>query len=163
MRIVQLIPSLDVGGAERMAALLALGLARLGHQVRLISLYNSSGSWIERDCVDQGLPLEFLGKKPGLDPSMVRRLGHSLRQWRPDIVHSHLHSLKYLLPARLFWRRCRIVHTVHNLAQHEIELHGRLIHHLAFRSGVVPVAIGAAVAQSLREVYRIPIHESIPN
>ncbi len=162
MRIVELVPSLDVGGAERLAALLAQGLSTLGHDVTVVSMFASTGSWIESELAAAGVPVQFLAKKPGLDPGMILRLRRVLRDLRPDVVHTHLHTLKYALPAR---GRCgpTLVHTVHNLAEHEVELHSRLVHHLAFRLGVVPVAIGDAVADSIARVYgRRPAH-TIPN
>ncbi|MDP2307728.1 MAG: glycosyltransferase [Pseudomonadota bacterium] len=163
MRIVQLVPSLDVGGAERIVGLLARELARLGHTVTVISLFDPVGSWIEEELRAAGMPLHFLGKRPGLDLRMVPRLRRLLGDLRPDILHTHLHTLKYALPAWSGTRAGAVVHTVHNLAEHEVELTGRLVHHIAFRCGVEPVAIGDAVAASLRRVYRITPRHTIPN
>lgn len=156
MRIVQVVPSLDVGGAERMAALLSRELAVLGHDVALVSLFDPAGSWIEAELRAAGVPLRFLGKRPGLDPRMIPRLRRVLAELRPDVVHTHLHALKYALGHAG-------VHTVHNLAEHEADRVDRLLHHVAFRRGVVPVAIGEAVAESLRRVYRITPRFTIPN
>ncbi len=162
LRIVELVPSLDVGGAERMAALMAMELQALGHRVTLVSLYDSTGSWIEAELRSAGVPLRFLGKEPGLDLRVIPRLRSLLRGLRPDVVHTHLHTLKYLLPAG-FGLGHRVVHTIHNLAEHEIELSGRVVHHLAFRAGVVPVAIGDAVAASVRRTYGLAPGRTIPN
>lgn len=162
MRIVELVPSLDVGGAERLAALLAEGLTTLGHEVTVVSMYAAAGSWIEAELRAAGIDLRFLDKKPGLDPRMIVRLRRVLRDLQPDVVHTHLHTLKYAWPAAGF-RGPRMVHTVHNLAEHEVEAHTRAVHHLAFRLGVIPVAIGEAVAGSVGGVYgRRPRHV-IPN
>ena len=163
MRVVELIPSLQVGGAERVAGLMATALAGEGHDVTVVSLFPSTGSWIETELRAEGIDLVFLGKRPGLDPRMVPRLGRALARLRPDVIHTHLHVLKYVLPARLAWRRAAVVHTLHNVAEHEAVASDRLVHHLAFRRGVAPVAIGDAVAESLQRVYRIPARHTIPN
>jgi len=155
VRVLQLVPSLAVGGAERVAGLLAVHQARLGADVSVASLADPSGSFIEAELRAAGVPLHFLGKPPGLDVRVVPRLARLLRQRRPDVVHTHLHVLKYLLPARTLWPRCRVVHTVHNMAEHEIERSGRLLQQVAFRAGVAPVAIGDKVADSLRRVYHL--------
>lgn len=162
MRIVELVPSLDVGGAERMAALMALELKAAGHDVALVSLYDSTGSWIEAELRAASVPLHFLGKRPGLDLRVIPKLRRLLLTLKPEVVHTHLHTLKYVLPAGP-GGGFRVVHTIHNLAQHEIELAGRLLHHVAFRTGVVPVAIGEAVAESVRRVYRLAPGRTIPN
>jgi glycosyltransferase involved in cell wall biosynthesis len=56
-----------------------------------------------------------------------------------------------------------MVHTVHNLAEKEIDWSGRLVHRIAFWRGVLPVAIAREVADSLRRVYRIDDFPLIPN
>lgn len=163
MRIAQVVPSLDVGGAERMAALLAMELHRAGETVTLVSLFASTGSWIETELRKVGVPLVFLGKQPGLDLRMVGSLARALRALGPDVIHTHLHVLKYVLPAWPAIRRAHLVHTLHNLAEHELEAHSRGVQRLAFRLGVVPVAIGAAVADSVQVVYGRPAGATIPN
>ncbi|GDX81685.1 glycosyl transferase family 1 [Deltaproteobacteria bacterium] len=162
MRIVELVPSLDVGGAERLAALLAQGLTTLGHDVTVVSMFAATGSWIEAELRAAGIELRFLDKQPGLDLRMIGRLRRVLRDLQPDVVHTHLHTLKYAWPAVGF-RGPAIVHTVHNLAEHEVETHTRAVHHVAFRLGVEPVAIGDAVAESLKRVYGRTPRSVIPN
>jgi glycosyltransferase involved in cell wall biosynthesis len=56
-----------------------------------------------------------------------------------------------------------MVHTVHNLAEKEIDWSGRLAHRIAFWRGVLPVAIAREVADSLRRVYGIDDFPLIPN
>ena len=56
-----------------------------------------------------------------------------------------------------------MVHTVHNLAEREVDLPGRLIHRMAFRRGVVPVTIAGEVDDSFRRFYKIDRVPLIPN
>jgi glycosyltransferase involved in cell wall biosynthesis len=56
-----------------------------------------------------------------------------------------------------------VVHTVHNLAELEVERLSLVIQSIAFRAGVVPVAIGEAVAESMHRLYRLPPRHQIPN
>ncbi len=164
MRIVQVIPSLDVGGAERIAALLALAQQRGGDDVSLVSLFDTAGSWIEEELRAAGISIRFQGKRPGLDLPVVPRLAGTLRELEPDVVHTHLHVLKYTVAARRLARRCfPVVHTVHNLAQFEAEGLDRYSSHVAFRRRVVPVAIGDEVARSLADTYGIEPRWTIPN
>ena len=146
MRVVQVIPTLGVGGAEKVVVLLAQELARLGHDVAVAVLGGRQGTWLEEAAEEVG-PVHFLDKGPGLDLRIVPRLRRVLRP--ADVVHTHLHVLKYLWPR---WRG-PTVHTVHNLAEREAEAHDRKVQQLAFRTGVTPVAIGQAVAASVQRVY----------
>jgi glycosyltransferase involved in cell wall biosynthesis len=63
----------------------------------------------------------------------------------------------------LFDRVPAMVHTVHNLAEKEVDWSGRLIHRMAFRQGVVPVAVADDVDDSLRRFYDIDGFPLIPN
>lgn len=172
LHIVEVVPSLAVGGAERVAALLAQGLQGQGHTVTVLSLAAPTGSWIEEKLRDAGLSTLFLGKRPGLDPRILPRLSQHLGRLRPDILHSHLHVLKYALPAlaaaawtrhRSRHSRCAVVHTLHNVAAQEAEALDRRLQRLAFRWGVQPVAIGAAVAESVPPIYGCAVRATIPN
>lgn len=163
MRILELIPSLSVGGAERVVALLATELSRLGHDLTVVSLGPRTGSFIEARLAESGIAVHFLDKGPGLDPKVIPRLRRVLRQTRPEVVHTHLHTLKYLLAARPLGPHRQVLHTLHNLAEHEAVAHDRRVGALAFRAGVVPVAIGEAVAESVRRVYGRAAGFVIPN
>lgn len=166
MRVVELVPSLHVGGAERLVSLLAQALTGLGHDVTVVSLYDPVGSWIERELARAGIAVRFLGKRRGPDPRVVPRLARALAALRPEVLHTHLHTLPYALPARALARpvtTCPVVHTLHNLAARESEWHGRLVQRAAFRAGVEPVAIGAAVAASIEEVYGLRPRHTIEN
>ncbi len=162
MRVTQVVPSLDVGGAERMAALLSVSLRDLGHQVEVVSLYRPSGSWIEEELRAADVPVSFLGKGPGFDARVVARLTLLLRRQRPEVVHTHLHGLRYALPCLPVLGAC-FVHTLHNLAEREVERPGRWLQHIAFRAGVAPVAIGDAVADSVLVEYGRPPAAAIAN
>lgn len=163
MRILELVPTLGVGGAERVVSLLAGGLRDLGHEVVVVSLGPSEGSWIEGELVGSGVAVHFLDKGAGLDLRVVPRLARLLRRLRPDVIHTHLHVLKYLLPARAAWRTAPVVHTLHNLAEREAEALDRRLQQQVFGRGVHAVAIGEAVAASVVQVYGRPAAATIPN
>ena len=56
-----------------------------------------------------------------------------------------------------------VAHTVHNMAKQEVDAFGRLVHRYGFRRGIVPIAVGAAVADSFRQIYGFPPAATIPN
>jgi glycosyltransferase involved in cell wall biosynthesis len=104
------------------------------------------------------VPVFYLGKRPGLDPRMYPRLKRVLREYRPDVVHTHSYVMRYVLPVA----RARLVHTVHNIAEREVDALGRLVHRIAWRAGAVPVAVSEEVARSFQRVYRFE-PKVIPN
>jgi glycosyltransferase involved in cell wall biosynthesis len=163
MRVLHIIPTLGIAGAERIVASLAVRHRRSGHVAGVVSLFGPQRTWIEDELAASDIPVFFLGKRPSVDLRMIPRIARAASTFRPDVVHTHLAVLKYALPALVMSNRCPVVHTVHNLAQHELERPSRVVHHFAFRLGVAPVAIGERVAESIRVLYGFSPRRIIPN
>jgi glycosyltransferase involved in cell wall biosynthesis len=162
LRILHILPKLTVSGAENMAAYLMLHLAR-SHEVSAINLHPPSDSIIEQSLRRVGIPVWYLGKREGFDPRMFPAISKVVREVRPEIVHSHLSVLRYMLPGMLLHRIPVSIHTVHNTAEHEVDRVGQTIHKIAFRCNVFPVAISQEVARSVKRVYGLDPKAIIPN
>jgi glycosyltransferase involved in cell wall biosynthesis len=132
-------------------------------ETRVVSLYDPSGTDLEGELARAEIPVSHLGKRRGLDRRMFGEFSRLLRDYRPHVVHTHRYVLRYVLPALVRYRAPVKLHTVHNLAEKEVDRAGRLIHCAAFRLGVVPVAIAQEVAESLRRVYGVEGTPLIPN
>jgi glycosyltransferase involved in cell wall biosynthesis len=61
-----------------------------------------------------------------------------MRKLARHIVHTHSYVLRYAWPARMLSGGGPIVHTVHNLADRELDRFGRGLHSVAMRRGVPP-------------------------
>jgi len=162
VRVLQILPSFGVGGAEQMAGHLMMGLSET-LQVSGASLFPATGSPIEQRLLRKEIPLWHLGKRAGFDPRMYSRLDGVLRHVRPDVVHTHLSVLRYVLPAVLRRQVPVVVHTLHNMAEHETDAFGRLVNRLAFRRAVLAVAISQQVAASFRRLYGLNCSAVVPN
>lgn len=156
IRVVHIVPMLGPGGAERVAVDIVRGLNRERFEVAAISIWHRGGYELERLLDGTETRIWYLGKGPGFDGRTFHRLHRVLKGYRPDVVHSHLHVLRYALPSMLLQRPALMLHTVHNLAEREIEPRARCIQRYAFKLGVVPVAVSNEVAVSLRRLYEIP-------
>jgi glycosyltransferase involved in cell wall biosynthesis len=163
IRVLHVLPDLRSAGAERMVANLALSLDRERFEVRVACLYGPSGTDLEGELAHAGIPVLHLGKRPGLDRRMFGEVSRLLGAFRPEVVHTHQYVLRYVLPALVRHRTPIRLHTVHNVAEREVDRVGRLVHRVAFRLGVVPVAIAREVAESLRRVYGLEEAPLIPN
>ena len=162
--MLQVFPDYGLGGAERMAVHLMLNLNRERFEVGAISLYDPSGTDFERSLAEGKVPVWYLGKRKGPDPRMLPRIASVVRGFRPHVVHTHRYVLRYTLPLASYRRIPALVHTVHNLAEKELDdpLVGLWIHRLAFRCGVLPVSIGQEVTASLTRTYGIDDFPTIP-
>ncbi|HEY1065370.1 MAG TPA: glycosyltransferase [Pirellulales bacterium] len=87
-RIVQIIPTLDQGGAEKQLTLLASGLDRSEFDVHVIALTRSGPLAARLEAA--GVPLTVIGKRWKIDPFAYRRLEAELRRLRPDLVQTWL-------------------------------------------------------------------------
>src|SRR5256885_5235313 len=116
MRLLHIIPDLRVGGAERVVVDLLTSFRTRGHDVFAVSLYPSYGTSLECELAEASIPVAFLGKRRGFDPRMFARLYRVLRQFNPDVAHTHLYSLRYALPVFVALRPNAMAHTIHSVA-----------------------------------------------
>ena len=163
IRVLHVVSDFRSGGAERVAANLLRTSDPEQFDVAAITLRGPFGSALERTLAKDAIPVWYMGKDKGFDPLVLARVARAIRRFRPQVLHTHSYALRYAFPYMLFGRIPVMVHTVHNLADKEIEWYGRWVHRLAFRRGVLPVAIASEVADSTRRVYGIEDLPLIPN
>jgi hypothetical protein len=88
--VFQILPSLVVGGAERLVAHLVAHLSRERFSPVCICLESPLGTHYEARVRASGVPLYFLGKGAGASGSVLRQLSALFRQYRPAVVHTHI-------------------------------------------------------------------------
>ena len=155
IKVVQIVPMLSPGGAERVAVHIARGLNRRRYEPIVISFTGRVGCDLDHMLEEAGIEVRYLGKRPGFDYRVYSRLDSALKECEPDVIHTHLHVLRYALPSMLLMKRVSMVHTVHNLAEREIEPRARLIQRYALTHGVKPIAVAEEVAASIESLYGI--------
>ncbi|HEV2103817.1 MAG TPA: glycosyltransferase [Candidatus Acidoferrum sp.] len=155
VKVAQIVPMLSPGGAERVAVHIARGLNRRRYEPLVISFTGRVGCDLDHMLEEAGIEARYLGKHPGFDYRVYSRLDSVLKECEPDVLHTHLHVLRYALPSMLLMKRVAMVHTVHNLAEREIEPRARLIQRYALTHGVKPIAVAEEVAASLGTLYGI--------
>jgi glycosyltransferase involved in cell wall biosynthesis len=163
IKVVHIVPMLSPGGAERVAVHILRGLNRRRYEPAVISFTGRLGCELDYLLEDAGIEVRYLGKRPGFDYRMYYRLPPVLNELKPDIVHTHLHVFRYALPFLLLRKKAALLHTVHNLADREIEPRLRWLQRYALKNGVVPVAVAEEVADSLGRLYGIQRCHVIPN
>jgi glycosyltransferase involved in cell wall biosynthesis len=87
-RILQIIPTLVRGGAEKQLTLLATGLARKGWDMHVCVLTHTG--LLEEELRKAGVPLTFIDKRWKLDPFAYLRLKREIQRLQPDLVHTWL-------------------------------------------------------------------------
>jgi glycosyltransferase involved in cell wall biosynthesis len=165
--VFQILPSLVVGGAERLVVHLMERLNRERFAPVCICLESPQGTHYEARVQASGTPLYFLGKGAGASWRVLQQLDALFRQYRPTVVHTHIIGLNYAYPLMFRYRTPARVHTVHSLAQHEVGVRiGAWVRILAFRyriGHVVPVAVAEDVRTTIRQLYGYLDAPLIPN
>ena len=154
-RVLHVLANLGAGGAERMAVHIVLGLDPRRFEPAVVAYSGRFGSDLEQHLDHAGVKTWFLGKGPGFEWRTYYRLHRVFKEFCPDIVHTHVHVMRYAFPSLVYFKPRLMVHTVHNIAGREIEPRARWLQRLAYRRGVVPVAVAREVAASLERLYGI--------
>jgi glycosyltransferase involved in cell wall biosynthesis len=163
IRVLEILATLRRAGAERIAVSLATRLDAARFETGVVSLYDPFPGGFDTVLAARDVPVWRLGKRRGFDPRMWPRLARVFRAFRPDIVHTHSYVMRYVWPARALCRTGRIVHSVHNLADKEVDALGRAVHRIAFRAGALAVAVSPEVARSFQAMYGFAPAAVIPN
>ncbi len=103
-----LIRSLGQGGAERQLVLLASGMARRGHRVRIVTFYR--GGHFEREAVARGLEVTSLDKGGRWDVlHSARALRRETRERAPDALLSYMGGANILAALVAPFGRCATI------------------------------------------------------
>lgn len=143
-----------MGGAEIMCETLSNCLKSIGHEVMVVSLYNKETVITER-LKKKGLKVIFLNKKKGFDLACIKNLRQVINNYGPDVIHTHLYSVKYAILATIFSRKA-IIHTIHNVAEKETGYIDRRFNEIFYRTGkVIPVALSDLVRLTVEKEYKL--------
>ncbi len=115
MKIIQIIPSLGHGGAEKLVIELSNELKARGNEVVIISFRNIEDWMFPARRIRKDIKLIQLGKKNGWDIKLYGKLFRIFKRKKPDVVHFHLQAtLKYIVPISFFGWGIKFVYTIHS-------------------------------------------------
>lgn len=160
MKIIQIIPLLDLAGAETMCENLTNSLIKLGHEVTVISLYDYHSVVTER-MEKNGIKIIYLNKKSGLDLSLTFKLVKIFKEYKPDVVHSHLYAGKYAQVAASICGIKGRIYTIHSIATKEAGKLNRMFNRFLFKHcNVIPVSLSREVQNSVIDEYGIDVKDT---
>lgn len=119
MKILQLIPQLSSGGAERFVVDISNELSKR-HEVCLAVSFSLEGAIaFYKSELSSAVKVVSLNKKLGFDTAYSYRLYKTIKQEAPDIVHTHLDAYTHFAILKWLFPRVKFVHTLHSDAQFE--------------------------------------------
>ncbi len=146
--VCQLLHTLQVGGAEVLAARLA---RQLGRSFRFVFACLDGLGTLGEELRHEGHAVHVLGRSPGLDWRCAGRLGALLRRERVDLVHAHQYTpFFYALLGRWVCRRPPILFTEHGRHQPDYPRRKRMLaNRLLLEKRDRVVGVGRAVRDAL--------------
>ncbi|MBQ9723050.1 MAG: glycosyltransferase [Bacteroidales bacterium] len=118
MRIVEIIPQLSSGGAERFVVDLCNELSKR-HEVSLIVFYDIFEHGFYVNELSTEVNLICLHKNKGFSLPLMKKLYAAVEEINPDIVHLHTRAINYAWPFILQNKRIKSFMTIHSSAEKE--------------------------------------------
>ncbi len=146
--VCQVLHSLDIGGAEVLAA----GLARaLSDRFRFVFACLDDVGTLGEQLRDDGFTVELLGRSEGIDWACGRRLGAFVKAQRADVLHAHQYTPFFQsMIGRLSRWRTPIVFTEHGRHFPDSRSMKRVaVNRLLMRRRDRVIGVGASVRRAL--------------
>ncbi|MDP9412361.1 MAG: glycosyltransferase family 4 protein [Actinomycetota bacterium] len=154
-RVLLVVDSLEVGGAERHVVDLALALRRDGYEVEVAC---SVGGGLSGPLEEEGLPVRaLLGErvKRRVSVSYARELGRLARKGRFDLVHAHIYASAAASAAATRGTGVPLVVTEHTEATWQ-DRRARLVSGSIYRRARYVIAVSGPIRRRLIERDAVP-------
>lgn len=167
MRILEIIPTLGAGGAERFVTDLSNELIECGDDVTVIILMELTPQYsLYVNDLNPNIKVISLNKSLGFSLLALLKIIKIIFDIKPDIVHCHLNSIFYIaLPSLFNFMRTSYVYTVHNDAERDSGnwLFAKVMKLLFYFHKVIPITISSESNKSFEKFYKTSSYETIFN
>lgn len=158
--ICQVLHSLDIGGAEVLAA----GMAReLSARYRFVfACLDDEVGVLGKEFEERGVPMRVFDRQPGIDWKCSFRLASFFREHKVQIVHAHQYTPFFQsMLARLAYRRPPIVFTEHGRHFPDSRSAKRVaVNRVLLRSDDRLIGVGESVRKALVDNEGLPEHRT---
>ena len=146
--VLQVLHTLDVGGAEVLAARL---VRRLQDRFRFVFACLDGLGLLGQELREEGFVVEVLNRHPGIDWGCVRQLARVAQKHRADLIQAHQYTpFFYARAPGWLGRRLPVVFTEHGRVHPDLPSRKRMVFNRLFlRPCDHVVAVGEAVKRAL--------------
>lgn len=168
MKICEIIPDLESGGAENFVVNLSNELATYKNvEIEILTFYPIPKDNYLYKKLSNKIKITSYNKKLGIDFRVLFWVYKHIRKNKIDIAHFHVQSIIYALFSVFMQRRCKCFATIHNNAYKEASGIHRLARRLMFKSGqMIPITISEESKRSFVELYGgnpALVYNGVPN
>ena len=160
-KILIVVPSLGPGGAELMALNICRFLDKNKYCCLFVSLNARENSINDIKASNWGIEVVYLNKNKGFDFAIISKLRKIIKDFGPDVIHSHMNALLYAYLAKR--KKVKHIHTVHCIPYGK-KYYGypvSLIKYIFSKKNVLPVSISNIQKQEIIRVFKLK-NKSIP-
>ncbi|MFA5283451.1 MAG: glycosyltransferase family 4 protein [Bacilli bacterium] len=156
LRILHVIPSLEVGGAEMFVANLCAAFDFSKCDVTILVFKSLSNSRTDDILRDTPVKVIFLDKKPGFSFQFNSRFKKTIHELKPDIINAHLHTIYYVHRYAMDLH-VPIFYTIHSINNVDLRpLYRKIIKKDIRNERIIPIGISSLVSNSVCQLYSIP-------
>lgn len=164
LKVLQVIPSFGVGGAEKVVLDYLYFQNKDKIEIKAVSLYSSQETIYNKFAKDNNLEIIYLNKKKGIDIKLIFQLLKIIKNYRPDVIHTHQYSLKYALLPAIIFKIKRKFHTIHSKPEWDSKGLNMLINKIGFKFfSIKPIALHSNMKKEVKEYYGIKECLVLPN
>jgi len=151
MKIYMISGTLGVTGTPKVIYNISKNILNDVESVR-VGYFGGDDDGVEK-FINTGIPVDYLGGKfPS--PQNPKRVYENLKEFNPDIVHTHMGSAAFLGRMIGNLNGCKVVSTIHNL-YYERALRARAIDHSSCFLADATISVSKSVQRSLPVSYKI--------
>lgn len=168
LKVLHIIPSFNVGGAEKVVLTYLQFAKNTNIQIRAVSLFADGNTIYNKQIGKEQLDVIYLNKHLGYDFKIILEIRKQIKKFIPDVIHCHLYTIKYLLPAIIGLKSpIKLYYTFHSIVERENRIFvDRFFNKIAFRfCNFIPIALNETQRVKINEYYSISsaqiIHNSI--
>lgn len=156
MKILQIIPQLGQGGAERFVIDLCNEMSKV-HDVTLIVFYDGGDQSFFKEELSERVHFVVVPKRPGADMRLSFQIVKFIKRMKPDVVHTHLRAIVYTLLSGMMFHKVKFFHTVHSEAEKEAGGKiGKFSRKVAFKTRrFIPITISEETMHSFESLYNV--------
>ena len=160
LRILQLIDSLDAGGAETMAVNFANGLT---DRVSFSGLIATRSEGPLRTALSKEVEFKFLNKKSAFDLKAIRQLYLYCKRYRINVIHSHSTSIYMAILIKAFIPNIKVIWHDHYGNSEFLISRPTLILRLAMLFTDGAVAVNSKLEQWIKKSFKFSKTLNLPN
>ncbi len=163
MKVLQIIPSFGMGGAEKIVLNYLKCCDAEDVEMCAVSLCPPLKCKNDEEIENLQLPVVYLDKGLGFDLKVLKKLKKQIREYNPDVIHTHLHALKYVLLTGECKNR-KVFHTIHSVPWNDTTSIDQKINKFCFRMGKIQaIALQDSLAEMVNQYYGIDNTIVVPN